>query len=751
MSNVTLSSSSYKLRNKLYLNEHEISISESAPVVKQPINHVFCCDVSGSMSNSLAKMRQQLKNNLSTIVAPEDTITIIAFSSPTVCYVLKEVAKVNNPKQLSDLQQAIDRYLVPNGWTDFVPPIKATEKLINNYEGNWNWIFLSDGGHNEGPFQDVINALSLIQNKLSGATIIEYGYYADSARLSQMAELLGGTKIAAEDFDAYVPVFESALNEGNCTSKVTVDLSSFVGKLVGRQVIYLNPSSHSIHVVNPTEGGSVEIPSYVTKLITISNSVIGKNVTPDALASDEDHRTSAYAAAYVMLDLLKYSIVEDLLVVARDLKLFNKSQVAYGKQKMFELSSDLLKFTFDTEARSLDNCWDAALINTDPYSVVDLVNDLKSGNNFIKVVNPDFRYNRIGAKATNKVMLTSEDKQALDAAKSKRDVEKVLKGVAEHEVKMQMIDKPYPISDFTWNEERANLSALMKIDVELTLPKNDVGLTKVDSFIFRNYTIIKDGVLNINSLPVVLDKATFDKVTYHKIPFSNSLKIDEEYHCTLDISALPIINKRHVHTVKMKTMTKLAYQLMDYKFQLKYLGYLKKSCNLVTDSVATSRSKYTAAQYAYLESLGITDKGYSPKVELNKSEDYYMALTLNSNFKGFSSVPAIEAIDKKLKAGKSLTPSEEYLQDTIKFIDAKYLSNVKGDAYKRALDAAFNMISTKKVTTADKLAQMKFAMVLSHKWFIDCLTMDENTDSITTDYGTTLTIEYRFAEKKQSL
>ena len=46
-----------------------------------PTNHVFVCDVSGSMYNELPRIRQHLKNNLATLVKQDDTVSILYFSS----------------------------------------------------------------------------------------------------------------------------------------------------------------------------------------------------------------------------------------------------------------------------------------------------------------------------------------------------------------------------------------------------------------------------------------------------------------------------------------------------------------------------------------------------------------------------------------------------------------------------------------------------------------------------------------------
>jgi len=745
---VTLSSRSYKLGNKLYLNEHSVGIeSEVKPVLPDSINHVFCCDVSGSMYDSLPKMRQQLKNRIDQIVSKDDTITIIAFSSPDVCFVLKELVKVNSPKQLAELQKSIDRYLVPNGWTDFVPPIETTKRLISeNPDDIWNWIFLSDGGHNEGPFKDVVEALNGLENSLLNATVIEYGYYADSERLSQMASQLGGTKIMAEDFDSYVPVFESAIKGTVAAPMIEVDMAEMMDNLKYPQFIYINEKSKSVHVVEP-KGGKVTIPAYVDTLISISKKVIGENQKTGVQALE----TLYYALAYVMADQLKYDAVDSILSALGDTKFIDMYQDAFGKQKLFAFQSEVLKATFDKQYRgTIDPNYKST---ASKYCIIDFFNDLTASKGLIKVADPAFAYKRISAKAVDKVELTKEEVDKLKKSKTKKDVDKVLDSAKTRSVEMTMINKGYPMSAFTWNEERANLSALMQIDVKLKFPKNNVGLDELDSYVFRNYTIIKDGILNINSLPVILDQNTYDNLlNKYNIEVSDIKTLeDDKVECTIDISKLPVVNRARVRASKMAKMTKLALQLNDYKFELKYLGYLKKGLGTQTTTNKETQS-FTQAQLDYFDSLGISMKnGYSPKKELDKDGDYYMATTLNSNFRGFSNIPTVESIDKKLKAGKKLTPAEDYLQKVMAFIDTKYLNNKTGDNYLAAVNSAFSALSIKKNKVQSDLAQMKFAMIVSRKWFSDKESFDDNKDTIVSDFGPELTIEYRFVDKKQNL
>jgi hypothetical protein len=741
---VTLSTRSYKLGNKLYLNEHRV-VNPDAQTVNSvvPTNHVFCCDVSGSMYSSLPKMREQLKARIKSLLHEKDTITIIAFADGKDCYVVKSLASVATEADVKSLNAAIDKYLQCHCCTDFVLPIDATHQLIEEHPNQtWNWVFLSDGGHNCGPFSHVVAALNLIQGQISDATIIEYGYYADSKNLTKMAEQLGGAKIPAEDFESYVPVIESSLSGGKYTPKVEIDVTENADALRVPQYFYLDGGTNSIHVLVANEDGLIYVPTHIDTIYSLSSKIIG-------VKDEISDPTPAYAAAYVMSDILNYNLVEDILNSIADVKFIEMYQGAFGKQKLFEFQAELRSAIFDEDNRGRIN--PDFKPNEDRYCVMDFMNEICNGDNLIRVADPSFSYKRIGTKQVSKVILTEEEKLQIMNAATKKEAAKLVDSAKGNPVKMTMVNKGYPVSNFTWNEERANLSALIKVDVTLELPENKVGLKSVESFVFRNYTIIKDGILNINVLPLILDQETYGSISKHAALVINEVRQveDGKVECSVDLSNLPVLNKRRVRSSKMKRMTKLALMLNDYKFELKYLGYLKKE--ICSSDVPVVNGNYTEDQRSYLASLGITDAGYQPKVDTEKSGDFYMALTLNSNFVGFSSIPAIESIDKKIKAGKNLTPSEQYMQKVMAFVDAKYLKVATEEQYREAIKDAFNQITIKKRKVAEELSQMKFAMIVARKWFSDCESMDQNTDTITSDFGQDLKIEYRFTEKKQNL
>ena len=734
---------SYKISQGFCVNEYELKDTDVKDEVKvrEPINHVFCCDISGSMWRSLPKMREQLKNRLSSIVEENDTISIIVFADPEDCVVVKEHVHCNNARELAELHKAIDRFLVDRGCTDFYTPLELTRKLIRPKE-RYNFVFLSDGYHNCCSYDKVIDSLNKLAPEIAQCTVIEYGYNADSDRLSQMAEILGGSKIPSADFDEYVPIMENVFKGGAVAPKVKVFVTADVKNLIKPIVIFMNEGTSQVTSVVVEDDGYALLPTSVKKFWTVTRKNSAATISQKPIDMD-----GFYAVAYILADKLEYDLVEDLLYYIGDKKFISQYQSSFGKQKLFVFQNDIAAAVFDKTLRGeIDPSYKAS---DDRYCVIDFFNELSTNtDNLVRVASEDFNYNRIGAKSVDKVVLTDEEQKALAEAKSAAAAQAILDKAKERQVKMTKIDKGYPLDSFVWNEDRANLGGLFNIEVELELPENKFGLTKVNSTIFRNYTIIKDGIVNIPVLPLIITKDTLNAIKKHDgVVVTVQKELDNGMtQCLVDISALPVINKKKIKGAKKAEMTKLALNLTDSKFCLKYLK------SLVTKAAPAPLSDgYTPEQADYLASLGITSKGYNPPKEAVKDGDFYMAPTINSAFKGFSSEPKISDVLDKVKGGKKLTPSVEYMAAVIKRVD-EYLAKNSTDANREeVINQMIADMEADKKSFARQLAQMKFAMLVSRKWFEGSTNFDDNTDTIHSQYGLDMLIEYRFVDKKQNL
>ena len=466
--------SSYKISQGFCVNEYELKDTEVKDTVKvrEPINHVFCCDISGSMWRSLPKMREQLKNRLSSIVEENDTISIIVFADPEDCAVVKEHVHCNNARELSELHKAIDRFLVDRGCTDFYTPLELTRKLIRPKE-RYNFVFLSDGYHNCCSYDKVIGSLNKLAPEIAQCTVIEYGYNADSDRLSQMAEILGGSKIPSADFDEYVPVMENVFKGGAVAPKVKVFVTASTKNMIKPIVIFLNEGTSQVTSVVVEDDGYALLPTSVKKFWTVTRT----NAAPvNQKPLDLD---GFYGVAYVLADKLEYDLVEDLLYYIGDKKFINQYQSSFGKQKLFVFQNDLAAAVFDKSQRGeIDPNFKAS---DDRYCVIDFFNELSTNtDNLVRVASEDFNYNRIGAKSVDKVVLNDDEQKALAEAKSAAAAQAILDKAKKRQVKMTKIDKGYPLDSFVWNEDRANLGGLFNIDVELELPENQFGLTLAD-------------------------------------------------------------------------------------------------------------------------------------------------------------------------------------------------------------------------------------------------------------------------------
>jgi len=118
-----------KLDENYYLISQEVNSTATVEVAKKT-NHIFVVDVSGSMSGDLPLIRTQLKNKLSNLMKEGDTISIVWFSGNRDAGILKEEVEVKSLKTLTDLHDAIDRWLRPIGLTAFQKPLELTKELI---------------------------------------------------------------------------------------------------------------------------------------------------------------------------------------------------------------------------------------------------------------------------------------------------------------------------------------------------------------------------------------------------------------------------------------------------------------------------------------------------------------------------------------------------------------------------------------------------------------------------------------------
>lgn len=688
------------------------SLFAPAAAVPAPTHHLIAIDISGSMYSDLPQLRTHLKNKLATLVQDNDTVSIIWFSGRGQVGTLVEALKIRGVADLSALHKAIDRFLVATGLTGFKEPLQEVERLIDGLKakgpaGNlFNLFFMSDGYDNvTGSDKEILDLCARLEKKLDNAAVVEFGYHANRPLLTKMAATLGGKLVFSDDFESYTVAFEGSM--GGSTKKVPVKLGhalafGTVFALVGTNVLTFTPDADGVVLVpegltdiaffTTAPGAAYDRAKHVDPLVWASLAPLAQDLDSDKLFT--------------------------VLGALGDVALVNQFGSSFSKEDYSRFTDSALAAATDTSKRYVDGYDAHAVPKEDAYTVLHLLADLSSSEqNLVYPYHPSWSYERIGAAT-----------QAVD-----------------EKAKFEVGDRSmgYPVNGLVWSEDRPNVSLRLRIEGDVTLPASrPAGLpATIPSFIYRAYTIIRDGIVHTRQLPVSLSEDTFKKLA------DNGLLVGEVWAAgkvfELKYPKVPVINRLMVKgTTAATTFAKVV--------ELAKLKASQKVFNDYRDRLVEKESSKFIALYGvdapeYLTSVGVTEgSGYSPASVTVKSGDYYLATELKIAVKGLSSLPKVADVEAVLEANSTVDPTTGKAKKKPLKLGEHLMAPALGrieefmslSAFSTAaasktmlvnwLDAEGKEIVKRTRELIQELAQTKFAVVVGHTWFTD-LGSFENT------------------------
>lgn len=741
-----------KLDENYFLTTQEINSNVTVEVAKKT-NHVFVVDVSGSMYGELPKIRTQLKNKLSNLMKEGDTISIVWFSGRDQSGILKEEVEVKSLTTLSSLNDAIDKWLHPIGLTAFLKPLQLVKELIERISKNrpdsvFSMIFLTDGYNNDCPWMDVIKAVKNLETDIASSTFVEYGYYADTQKITQMAAILGGEKISCDGFDDFEPLFDHKISQSAKGGKKTlVDITD--------KYLYdfaFSISDGGVILYNIRVDNKIMVGSDVKEIHFFSPNAIGNDNTLLMLApriGDAAFETALYAGIYVLADKLLNDDAEKVFYALGDNYYYRMLSNAFGKQKLNAFKTAIKECIADVSKRFPDGRKaKIQKVDENAYCLMNLINDLGEMNGILFYPShPDFKYNRIGRKMVSSAsVLTETERKQLAEAKNVDEANKLLKEFEEKKVNVKFEatepDKGYSLTDLVWNEERANLSVRIRIDGVAILPENKFGIDKVASYKYNTFTLIKDGIVNIELLPIKYSKELEEFLRKNNVDFGfssfkSAIEPENEFlnsrYIIIDLTNLPLVNKRMVKAISANELAKQEWALIRLQGDKKVYDYYRKA--LFPKESKSFIELYSQEAADWLKEVGVTDyNGFAPKVTAEESTDFYMSVNLITKIKGLSSLPKVEDVVAKIKAGKELKLSEWVMADAIK----KYLAQLDSDIYmslgeeqqkemlKTYLITKSSILNKQRRKALQEIAEIKFALILSKKWFREFKSFDEN-------------------------
>ena len=746
----------FPIAPNLFLVRHALDTKAPAKPVEVPTNHILVIDCSGSMYGELPQIRTQLKKKLPKMLKEQDTISIIWFSGTGQHGVLLENEPVATLTDLKAVEAAIDRWLRPQGLTAFEGPLNDAAQVVERIAkarpgSSFSLLFMSDGCDNCSRSRaDLLKTVEKAAGGFQSAAFIEYGYYADRPLLTAMAERSGGCHIHAKDFDAFEPTLEASLQKrvlGGKRIEVVVEGDAIGGFIWAEDGTDL--------VTYGVTDGKANVPEQTTVVWYLSPTAVGTQA--DAYAVN-----AAYAALSLFSVRAKPEIVLPLLKLTGDVFFIEKFGGLFGKQKYSEFMDAAKAACFDPTKR-LTKGYNPALIPAeDAFTVLDVLALLaEDDENRLLLDHPSFKYNRIGRGRVDASSVLTDDEQAeiarLTAEMAKTKVASKVKELSD-KIAAITNSKPEPlrfeaspipegvaVSSLTYNEANPNVSVLVRrtgtVNLSKHVPENlrSVLPEQFPTFIFRNYAIVKDGLVNVRTLPVRLSAQTILRLMAEtkagRIP-GEVIQTDpaDPKVMLLNFEALPVINRKMVRTMSAKTLfenewalTKVQAAQKVYTTVLKEMGGGKKSQGFI--------DQYGADAATWLKDAGFTEySGFGPKQVQAEATDFYMAKELKISIKSFSAIPSLNDWKKQAAKGK-FTPSAALMTDVYRAIEARMATPEGKDpaALETWLKDEQKKLDRQRRQMIAAKAQQVFCVVVGNSWFSEFATVEEGSLTLDLD------------------
>lgn len=671
------------------------------------VHYYIKVDISGSMYYTLDKLRQQLKNKLSTIIKDGDKLTIIYFSGRNEYGTVLEGFEINNPTALSNAHSAIDRYLRPQGLTAFANPLQLGVDLAKKETTLKKvMVFFTDGYSNDEPRENVMSKLDAVNKTFDSVVFVEYGDYTDSKLIGQMAELTGGTVENAKTFDDLVISFERNLSKEITSSKIEIPITTddelVFGVNTQKEVVTYKVTDGKVLV----NGDTVEI--FGENLDTHDKSELRLLVlSVGFLQAGQNEKTDFY------------------LGQLGDVTLIKQNASAYGRDNQIKLKYSMLDAIKNPTLLFKDGKNQNYITDPNAFCLMDLLQALTNGNNYFYPKHEDFKYNMTGLARVSGV-LTDAQKAHIETLDSIQELADYVASIQPlsfvNETQKVSLDK------LVFNSSKANVSLNVTYFGHVVLPKNKWGLDKYQTRQTRSYTIIKGGVVNVERLPVTLDNVTLqlclDNDLIEKFVPDPSL----DNIVVLNLVDLPIINKNYISKLDSTAFGQKVFELEKGKAVQKVFNFYNKQSNpkmLEEDEELNE----------WLKGLGLTTNGFAPKTVAAESMDVYYTPNLNVKIAGLSALPSVDAVIAKKAKGSKLNLADQLMLEAIDAYES-VMKVVNGDA--ATLKVMTDKIITDKRAVEVEVAQMVMALILSRGWFMDKTDIDDVVTLIDLDkYGQT--------------
>ena len=660
---------SYKIGEKFYLNEQEVEL-ESKELKVEPKHQYIIIDRSGSMWRDLNLVIDTIINYVDTL--PEGSTVSVGYFSGYGEYGLSVPYELKKEKQ--GIVKTVESYRHSMGCTNFV---EILEKIKTDCrQRNSSLFFFTDGCHNCGSFNGVLDVLNELKQYLEVSVFVGCGWI-NRENMVQMAQLVDGSFIQLNGFDEFKETlhnFGETVGESCSTQQVAVPQNADnICSVLGKNVIYYTKDdSNMIKYKSSNKKKQViyftsETPIYNEENISNRNEVCARTLI------------------YNLVQTNQVPLALQILNVLGDKHYINRLYNTYTEDEYAEVEKDLLMATYDSRKRYKEGKVCNYLPSDDARCVLDVLDIVLNDDDALVHLNDkEFIYESVSRKS-----------EQTDG--SKLQYPKDIKANA---------------NNLKYNENRlnVNLNVSYKADVPL-IPSEFKQTNAINESLdrynlkntyqvncIRNYNIILDGKLQTKKLIL----SNLKKDTINKLANELTLRNDKKY--VLDLSGLPLINKSYLSNTSANKLAVDCWNSFLLNNEISVLKYLKnKLTTISTSEVSLDLESFLADNYYIKNGM------YQPPKTTVEATDEYTSYEFNVSFKGYSKASASSVI-KKIQDGKNVTEREKIVAHYYDKYKDYTLSNL--DTMLKAKNIEYRSIQT-------NIQHAKFAIILINRGCMD--------------------------------
>jgi len=701
--------------NNFYLTQAEIV--DKKQVENSSINHIWIYDRSYSMHQDLPVLTEDLINRAKQLPMG-DTITIGWFSGEGQFNFILKGFKINNVTDYAILENAIRKNKSPIGCTCFSEILTATDQAVEDLSilnNRFALCFFTDGypvvSNYSTEIDTIYKVLEKLESKIYASLFVGYGNYYNKDLMAKMAAKLGGSLTHSDNLQRFSITLADFIQSVPDNNKVRISINANENDMIfsinktGINVYALQKDGSVNFILSKSRGKNYVYtlttnkpgPEYKEVKLTAANVKNGKQ---------ESILKGAYAAAYLCVQKGQADTALEILGTLGDKALIDVISNAFTNDEYGIAERRINEAVISAKKRFINGRDTKYLPKDDAFCLLNVIDLLLTDENvYFYPQNSAFQYKRIGPPSVIKNGYPTFE--------------------ANSNVKCTL-------SDLTWSESRLNLSLRVKIPGTIKLKRNYKAKgfknNRWNTWIWRNYAIVKDGFLNVKILPVSMSHDTWKKLKTEKLIDQDTWSETEVYPVHLD--RVPVINRIIANgSTSAKNLCKKVYEAFEIKAGIKALKYLRDQKWPQEKISSDSFQELTNEQIEFLSEHGITNNGFNPPRETLETTDFYYVKEFKIKIAKLSSLPKVDDVIKKVEANKKLTPREKLISDAITAYKGTQKTTLiePGSNEERALlNQTIKDLQKRLVKISSDVQKTKFAIILGKKWFDEFNSRFEN-------------------------